>query len=287
MAKIGRPPKNNCDYFRHFTTMRNHRKVKALRNKFGQVLGYAFWAMFLEYLTGLDGNEMEYSDMEVELFAADLGISATEIRTMIDFCLKMEMVFLRDGFISSDSLDKEFVGVYEKRQNAKEISDTRKRRENGTFDSNTESLGLSATENTNGQDNSGLLYPQIREEKIREEKKRTNTLSESADLLTFDQFRKLFGGTKRGNETEFLNFKKKHKDWNDVLPKLPEIILTQIENRKQKELKRMFVPQWKNLQTWINQRCWEEECLIPEPVKQYTKGGTEIDERTGNPKMSY
>lgn len=171
MAKTGRPSKNNCDYFRHFTTMRNHRKVKALRNKFGQVLGYAFWAMILEYLTQADGNEIEYSDMEIELFAGELGVSATEIRDMVDFCVRMEMLFVVNGFIKSNSLDEELKFVYDKREIAKEISETRKRREDGTFDSNAESLGVSVTESTNGQDISAKKSPQIREDKIIEEKK--------------------------------------------------------------------------------------------------------------------
>lgn len=78
------------------------------------------------------------------------------------------------------------------------------------------------------------------------------------NLLVFDEFRKLFQGTKRGNQTEFDNFKKKHKDWKTVLPVLKESILNQIKIRETKIKNNQFVPEWKNLQTWINQRCWEE-----------------------------
>ena len=83
---MGRPIKNNCDYFPHLTTMRNHKKVKALRNKFGQVLGYAFWSMFIEYLTEQDGNELEDSEIELEMFAGELGVSVTEIQDMVNYC---------------------------------------------------------------------------------------------------------------------------------------------------------------------------------------------------------
>lgn len=78
-------------------------------------------------------------------------------------------------------------------------------------------------------------------------------------LMVFDNFRKLYPGTKRGNQTEFENFKKKHKDWNNVLPKLKDSLLIQISEREEKLKKKQFVPEWKNLQTWINQRCWEQE----------------------------
>jgi hypothetical protein len=75
----------------------------------------------------------------------------------------------------------------------------------------------------------------------------------------FDNFRKQYPGTKRGNEVEFANFVKKHKDWKDILPILSEKLAYQIEARKIKAGAGGFVPEWKNLQTWINQRCWEEE----------------------------
>lgn len=87
-------------------------------------------------------------------------------------------------------------------------------------------------------------------------------------LMVFDNFRKLYPGTKRGNQTEFENFKKKHKDWNNALFKLKDSLLTQISNREEKLKKKQFVPEWKNLQTWINQRCWEEEINEQQPHKQ-------------------
>jgi hypothetical protein len=113
--------------------MRNHRKVKMLRNKFGLVLGYAFWSMFLEVLTESDGNEIEYSEIEMEGFASELGVSATEISDMIAYCIKIELLFEKQGFLCSESLDENLALVYEKRERAKKSSATRSRRENGTF----------------------------------------------------------------------------------------------------------------------------------------------------------
>lgn len=92
-------------------------------------------------------------------------------------------------------------------------------------------------------------------------------------VIIFDAFRKLYPGKKRGNETEFDNFKKKHSDWKAVLPDLKCIIECQIQVRQLAvdEKRRypkagIFVPNWKNLQTWINNRCWEEEIpSLPKP----------------------
>jgi uncharacterized protein YdaU (DUF1376 family) len=75
----------------------------------------------------------------------------------------------------------------------------------------------------------------------------------------FERFRKLYPGTKRGFKTEYLNFCKKHKDWTERIFDLTIAIKNQIYWRIEMESAGMFVPSWKNLQTWINQRCWEEE----------------------------
>jgi len=99
---MARPPKNNCDYFPHDRDMRNHKKVKAIRNKFQN--GYAIWSMLLEHLTGSDGNVFPYKDLEFELLAGDFGFSVTEIRDVIDYCISLEMLFLINGFVNSESL---------------------------------------------------------------------------------------------------------------------------------------------------------------------------------------
>ena len=74
----------------------------------------------------------------------------------------------------------------------------------------------------------------------------------------FDIFRKQFSGTKRGNEIEFKNFIK-HKDWKIILPLLLERLNYQKEARLVRKDKKLFVAEWKNLSTWINQRCWEDQ----------------------------
>jgi hypothetical protein len=76
---------------------------------------------------------------------------------------------------------------------------------------------------------------------------------------TFDEFRKKYPGTKRGNKTEYENFCKKHRDHNTVLPLLLPALDNQSAWRLEMSGAGQFVPEWKNLQTWINQRCWEME----------------------------
>jgi hypothetical protein len=97
---------------------------------------------------------------------------------------------------------------------------------------------------------------------------------------TFESFRKMYGGAKRGLKTEFENFKKKHKDWRDVLPSLPSVIRDQCIERKIATSAGRFVPEWKNLSTWINQRCWETESPN---LKEEIKTGTKHTEYSVNP----
>lgn len=92
----------------------------------------------------------------------------------------------------------------------------------------------------------------------------------SQSLSLFNNFRTAYPGKKRGNDTEFANFKKKHRDWQEVLPTLTAALARQKESRAHKKSTGGFVPEWKNLPTWINQRCWEEEVELP-PSKEDKK----------------
>lgn len=166
---MARPSKNNCDYFPHHTTMRNHRKVKALRNKFGAVLGYAFWSMFIEYLTGLDGNEFELSNLECEMFAAELGVSASEIDSMVRYCIEIELLFINNGFVSSESLDEYLLPVYEKRGKAKEQSKRQSRNKNGSFGINAEQAVVSVTETPKETVINSAEMPQSKVNRIKED----------------------------------------------------------------------------------------------------------------------
>lgn len=88
------------------------------------------------------------------------------------------------------------------------------------------------------------------------------------DEPEFEKFQaaiKKFPGTKGGSETEYINFKKKHKDYKEVVHLLEPAIFAQIAHRKKLKIEiednpvGKHLPAWKNFQTWINNRCWEEE----------------------------
>ncbi len=109
----------------------------------------------------------------------------------------------------------------------------------------------------------GKIEIEIEIEDENENEKENENENESKNyLLAFDEFRKLYPGTKRGLQTEFKNFVKKHKDWRDILPLLKQRLEYQIQARRVRAERKLFVPEWKNLQTWINQRCWEDKINI-------------------------
>ena len=74
---------------------------------------------------------------------------------------------------------------------------------------------------------------------------------------TFRRKYKKYGGSARGFETEFTNLTKKHKDWKEIIPMLDYALEEENKARQDALAKNEFFPQMKNLQTYINQRSWE------------------------------
>lgn len=84
--------------------MRNNRKVKALRAKFG-LQGYAVWAMMLECLTDESGFALEWDEANCELIAGDFGLDADQLRPMVEYMIKIGLLHL-DGLRLSSKAHK-------------------------------------------------------------------------------------------------------------------------------------------------------------------------------------
>lgn len=96
----------------------------------------------------------------------------------------------------------------------------------------------------------------------------------SLEEQIFEDFRKVYLGTKRGCKVEFENFKKKHKDWKEVLLNLKPAYERQVEAKKSQ--RGSIDPRYeKHLQTYINQRCWEEEITYGSNTSTTTNHGHE------------
>lgn len=120
----------------------------------------------------------------------------------------------------------------------------------------TDTQPITDQEPTNDQQIASIKQDNNITKETKEQSKQENKedkLNISELKAEFEDFRKRYPGTKRGLDTEFQNFRKKHKDWATVIPLLAGALEIYLQRLKTNE---WLKP--KNLQTWINQRCWEE-----------------------------
>lgn len=75
----------------------------------------------------------------------------------------------------------------------------------------------------------------------------------------FEVFREAYPGRKRGHDTEFDAFKRKHKNWTKIVPLLMPALQRLIEYNKAAEAAGQWTANYANLSTWLYQSRWEEE----------------------------
>jgi len=170
---MARPLKNNADYFTHDSVMRNHRKVKALRLRFKSD-GYAFWCMILELLTESNNFQEVINDQELELISCDFDMPVETLKTLIDYCVKLDLLQLQNGILSCSHLRDRFSGLLDKRQKNQERYIK--------YKSNTVSAVVNSAE-THKNGVSAVENDIVKESKVNQSKvnksKTENTLSDS------------------------------------------------------------------------------------------------------------
>lgn len=112
---------------------------------------------------------------------------------------------------------------------------------------------------------------------------------ESKIEVEFERFRNEYPGNRRGFKVEFDNFKKKHKDYRTVVFLLYPALMKLKEWRDLKKGMGQFVPEYANLQTWINQRRWEVELEKIETHGniKHTDGAKAREQQTDKAIMEY
>ncbi|KQC02068.1 DUF4373 domain-containing protein [Pedobacter sp. Hv1] len=115
---MARPKKDNADYFSHDKDMRNDPKIRALRKKFKN--GYSVFNMLLEVLTGSDFFFIEINEMEIELLAGDFDEEAEILTQIIDYCVKVKLLFREENQIYSCGLKKRLQPVIDNRNAVKQ-----------------------------------------------------------------------------------------------------------------------------------------------------------------------
>ena len=106
-------------YIKHDVGMRNHRKVRVLRQKFGH-MGYAVWCYLLETLAGKEGFAVPFDEVEQEILAVDFGVQVQELRDVVEACVRLRLLTLKDGLLQSETLIERLGNVLDSRQKMSE-----------------------------------------------------------------------------------------------------------------------------------------------------------------------
>ncbi len=218
------------------------RKIQFIHGHWGKGI---YWDV-IEYLREQDGYKSKTDDFSLRLICDIIGCKdESKFLSWFRDCVKENLLIIDGDFFYSERLLENMNGWELSKSNGKKGGNPNFKKGESNPYYNKDNPGNKGIDNPVYK---GDHKHKIREDKIREEIKEA-----------FNSFRVLYPGTKNGNETELENFQKKHKDWANVLPSLKKIIEGQINLRAEKIKRGMFVPEWKNLKTWINGRCWEEE----------------------------
>jgi hypothetical protein len=133
----------------------------------------------------------------------------------------------------------------------------------------TAEASVSAVEQTAAPPRAEALRPEIKKSVMA---RPVGAADESDDIRAmFEAFRRAYPGTKRGLDVEYENFRRKNpKQWRDIAPMLMPALERLKLYHEQCAAAGRFCPNWKNLATWINQRCWTEELPSVESQRQTT-----------------
>lgn len=122
---MARPRKNNADYFSHDADMRNDIKIKALRRKYSHS-GYAVWCYLLEVLSDSDFFEVEWSDLNIELLSADFDVSIKELRDIVDYAVRIDLLQIKNGVLYSETHKERFSALLTNRERKRISAETPK-----------------------------------------------------------------------------------------------------------------------------------------------------------------
>ena len=131
-------------------------------------------------------------------------------------------------------------------------------------------MNTSDTDNVNDNDNDND-NDNVNDNEIKEKNKKEVCVYSELEKQ-FEEFRKAYPGRKRGHDTEFDAFKRKHKNWKEIIPLLMPALQRLIDFNKASQAAGQWTASFANLSTWLFQARWEEE--LPEVASQTAKTAT-------------
>ncbi len=112
--------------------------------------------------------------------------------------------------------------------------------------------------------------PAVQNRELRIENKELRIQNEVPDI--FFEFYKIYPGTKSKTKNYQYLVKLYKDEVATILPKLKPALEKEIAHKDKLKQAGVFCSPWKNLETWIHKRCWEQELsnieILPTKIKE-------------------
>lgn len=223
----------------------SNKKIKKVMRKHGQIAGLIIICLWLfiykndYYISWDEDTQFDFADFIYFDFAV--------VNEIMQECLNVGLfnadLFAKYNILTSEKIQKRFFNAT-------------KRRDKVYVNTDYLLCEHDAYKNFIYVDNKGMNVNNERQsrEEVKREENNKNDFFDS-----FKDFQNIYPGKKRSTETEFENFKNNIDNWKEIIRLLIPAIQKEETFRKKAKEEHRFFPDPKDLQTWINKRCWEQE----------------------------
>ena len=254
---MARPNKQGLDYFSFDVDFFEDEKIEAISGEFG--IKGEIATIKLLCAVYRNGYFILWSDMlKMKLLKNLPGISSELLDAILNRLVVWDFfdksLFDSVGVLTSKGIQRRFFEATKRRQISENLPYILINADNNEVNAyNNSSRGEFLHTKT--------TQSKVKKSKVKKKENITPIIPQGDDSLEkeFDKFRRSYPGNKGGLSTEFGKFKKKHKDWKDVVPLLLPALEKEIAWRGYKKERKEWTPEYKNLSTWLNNRCWEQE----------------------------
>jgi len=213
--------------------------------------------LFLYLITNPLTNLIGIYPITLKRISFDTGLSIPTVKNALKkFAQNRKVYYLEDYIILVNWLKNQNLNKNMQVAVVKEFASLSKSIKEKIFGNGSEGFG-------NGSEGFETIKNRIEQIKFQineieeEGEKKINYTEEEKQM--FKEFWTVYPGTKRGVDVEFGNFIKKYKkEWRTILPLLKNRLDYQFKAKQIRKSKGWFVPEWKFMSTWINNRGWEE-----------------------------
>jgi len=173
--------------------------------------------------------------------SADTGLSEREVRTCLDRLVNDQQIVIK----TTNRFSIITICNYDSWQCNEKVNDQQTTSQTPQNDQPNDHIQISKINNKDKEEDTNVS------------KKKESESELEKQFETFRRKYKSYGGVVRGFQTELDAFKKKHKDWKEVIPCLEYAIDKENEARMKADAQKIFFARMQNLKTYLSQRSWE------------------------------